>query len=75
MQVLVFTSKIKFYLTLQKKKKNTVTFMLLFTIMKLIPTLLLTHQKTYFLAISRQFGLVQRAWGGDFGWRGGGGGV
>ena len=39
MQVLVFMSKIKFDLTLKKKIKIFVSFMLLFAIIKLLPTL------------------------------------
>ena len=58
MQVLVFMSEIKFDLTL--KKYIFCFFMLLFTIIKLVPTLRLSRQKTnFFLAISRRFGLVQ----------------
>ena len=61
-QVLVFMSEIKFELTL-KKIKISVSFMLLFAIIKLLPTLRLSRQKTYFFfffAISRQFSLDQR---------------
>ena len=47
-QVLVFMSEIKFDLTL-KKIKFSVSFMLLFTIIKLLPTLRLSCQKTNFL--------------------------
>ena len=58
-QVLVFMSEIKFDLTL-KKIKLSVSFMLLCTIIKLLPALRLSHRKTnFFLAISRQFILVQ----------------
>ena len=58
-QVLVFMSEIKFDLTV-KKSKFSVSFMLLFTIIKLLPTLRLARQKTnFFPTISRQFGLVQ----------------
>ena len=46
-QVLVFMSEIKFDLTL-KKIKISVSFMLLFTIIKLSPTFRLSHQKTNF---------------------------
>ena len=44
-QVLVFMSEIKFDLTL-KKIKLSVSFMLLFAIIKLLPTLRLSRQKT-----------------------------
>ena len=44
-QVLVFMSEIKFDLTL-KKIKISVSFMLLFAIIKLLPTLRLSRQKT-----------------------------
>ena len=53
-QVLVFMSEIKFDFTL-KKIKISVSFMLLFAIIKLLPTLLF-----FFFAISRQFSLYQR---------------
>ena len=46
-QVLVFTSEIKFDLTV-KKSKFSVSFMFLFTIIKLLPTLRLARQKTNF---------------------------
>ena len=46
-QVLVFMSEIKFDLTV-KKSKFSVSFMLLFTIIKLLPTLRLSRQKTNF---------------------------
>ena len=46
-QVLVFMSEIKFDLTL-KKIKFSVSLMLLFTIIKLLPTLRLSRQKTKF---------------------------
>ena len=46
-QVLVFMSEIKFDLTL-KKIKLSVSFMLLFTIIKLLPALRLSRQKTNF---------------------------
>ena len=46
-QILVFMSEIKFDLTLKKKKfKISVSFMLLFAIIKLLPTLRLSRQKT-----------------------------
>ena len=45
MQILVFMSEIKFDLTL-KKINNSVSFMLLFAIIKLLPTLRLSRQKT-----------------------------
>ena len=45
MQVLVFMSKIKFDLTL-KEIKISFSFMLLFAIIKLLPTLRLSRQKT-----------------------------
>ena len=58
-QVLVFMSEIKFNLTL-KKIKFYVSFMLLFIIIKLLPALRLSHQKTnFFIAISLQFGFVK----------------
>ena len=44
-QVLVFMSEITFDLTL-KKIKISVSFMLLFAIIKLLPTLQLSRQKT-----------------------------
>ena len=62
-QVLVFMSEIKFDLTLKKKKKIkfSVSFMLLFTIIKLRHTLRLSRQKTnFFRSHFAQFGLVQR---------------
>ena len=46
-QVLVFMSEIKFDLTV-KKSKFSVSFMLSFTIIKLLPTLRLSRQKTNF---------------------------
>ena len=46
-QVLVFMSETKFDLTV-KKSKFSVSFMLLFTIIKLLPTLRLARQKTNF---------------------------
>ena len=49
-QVLVFMSEIKFDLTV-KKSKFSVSFMLLFTIIKLLPTLRLARQKTNFFPI------------------------
>ena len=48
-QVLVFMSEIKFDLTL-KKIKFSVSFMLLFAIIKLLPTLRLSRQKTNFFS-------------------------
>ena len=45
-QVLVFMSKIKFDLTLKKEIKISVSFMFLFAIIKLLPTLRLSRQKT-----------------------------
>ena len=61
-QVLVFMSEIKFDLTLKKNNnKFSVYFILLFVIIKLLPTFRLSRQKTnLFLAISRQFSFVQR---------------
>ena len=47
-QVLVFMNEIKFDLTL-KKKKNSVSFMLLFAIIKLLPTLRLSSENLTFL--------------------------
>ena len=41
-QVLVFMNEIKFDLTLTKKIKFSVSFMLLFAIIKLLPTLRLS---------------------------------
>ena len=46
-QILVFMSEIKFDLTV-KKSKFSVSFMLLFTIIKLLPTIRLSRQKTNF---------------------------
>ena len=46
-QVLVFMSEIKFDLTV-KKSKFSVSIMLLFTIINLLPTLRLSRQKTNF---------------------------
>ena len=46
-QVLMFMSEIKFDLTLEKNQ-IFVSFMLLFTIIKLLPTLRLSCQKTNF---------------------------
>ena len=42
----MFMSEIKFDLTLKKKIKISVSFMLLFAIIKLLPTLRLSRQKT-----------------------------
>ena len=43
-----------------KTIKFSVSYMILFAIIKLLPALRLSRQKqTFFLAISRQFGLVQ----------------
>ena len=63
-QVLVFMNKIKFDLTL-KKIKFSVSFMLLFAIIKLLPTLRLSSENLTFLffAISHQFSLNQRVLG------------
>ena len=62
-QVLVFMSEINFDLTVNKPKFS-VSFMLSFTIIKLLPNLRLSRQKTnFFPTISRQFGLVQRVYG------------
>ena len=60
-QVLVFMSEIKFDLTLKKKKKKkSVSFMLLFTVIKLLLTFRLLRQKTnFFLAIPCPCGIVQ----------------
>ena len=46
-QVLVFMSEIEFDLTV-KKSRFSVSFMLLFIIIKLLPTLRLSRQKTNF---------------------------
>ena len=64
-QVLVFIRETKFDLTLNPSTPHTkfsVSFIPLFTIVKLLPTLRLSivRKLTFFLAISRQFGLVQR---------------
>ena len=48
-QVLVFMSEIKFDLTL-KKIKFSVSFMLLFAIIELLPIFRLSHQKTNFFS-------------------------
>ena len=63
-QVLVFMNEIKFDLTL-KKIKFSVSFMLLFAIIKLLPTLRLSSENLIFLffAISHQFSLDQRVLG------------
>ena len=63
-QVLVFMNEIKFDLTL-KKIKFSVSFMLLFAIIKLLPTLPLSSENLTFLffAISHQFSLDQRVLG------------
>ena len=63
-QVLVFINEIKFDLTL-KKIKFFVSFMLLFAIIKLLPTLRLSSENLTFLfcAISHQFSLDQRVLG------------
>ena len=64
-QVLVFMNEIKFDLTL-KKIKFSVSFMLLFAIIKLLPTLrLLSENLTFlfFFAISHQFSLDKRVLG------------
>ena len=62
-QVLVFMNEIKFDLTL-KKIKFYASFMLLFAIIKLLPTLRLSSENlTFFFAISRQFSLDQRVLG------------
>ena len=58
--IVVFMSEIKFDLTL-KKIKFSLSFMLLFAIITFLPTRQLSRQKlTFFLAISRQFRLVER---------------
>ena len=64
-QVLVFMNEIKFDLTLKKKIKFSVSFMLLFAIIKLLPTLPLSSENLTFLffAISHQFSLDQRILG------------
>ena len=63
-QVLVFMNEIKFDLTL-KKIKFSVSFMLLFAIIKLLPTFRLSSENLTFLffAISHQFSLDQRVSG------------
>ena len=66
-QVLVFMNEIKFDLTL-KKIKFSVSFMLLFAIIKLLPTLRLSSENltflfSFFFAISHQFSLDQRVLG------------
>ena len=63
-QVLVFMNEIKFDLTL-KKIKFSVSFMLLFAIIKLLPTLRHSSENLTFLffAISHQFSLYQRVLG------------
>ena len=48
-QVLVFMNEIKFDLTLKKKIKFSVSFMLLFAIIKLLPTLRLSSENLTFL--------------------------
>ena len=63
-QVLVFMNEIKFDLTLKKKIKFSVSFMLLFAIIKLLPTLRLSSENLtflffFFFAISHQFSLDQ----------------
>ena len=60
-QVLEFMSEIKFDLTL-KKNKVSISFMLLFTIIKAstYSSNLTSGNELFSLAISRQFGLVQR---------------
>ena len=60
-QVLVFMCERKFDLILKIKIPFSVSFMLFFTIIKLLPILRFSSQKAnFFLAILRQFGLVQR---------------
>ena len=60
-QVLVFMCERKFDLILKIKITFSVSFMLFFTIIKLLPILRFSSQKVnFFLAILRQFGLVQR---------------
>ena len=67
-RVLVFMNEIKFDLTL-KKIKFSVSFMLLFAIIKLLPTLRLSSENLtflfffFFFAISHQFSLDQRVLG------------
>ena len=63
-QVLVFMNEMKFDLTL-KRIKFSVSFMLLFAIIKLLPTLRLLSENLIFLffAISHQFSLDQRVLG------------
>ena len=48
-QVLVFINEIKFDLTLKKNNKFSVSFMLLFAIIKLLPTLRLSSENLTFL--------------------------
>ena len=56
-QVLVFMSEIKFHLTL-KKIKISVSFMLLFAIIKLLPTLRLSSENFLFLFLPFRVNLV-----------------
>ena len=46
--IVVFMSEIKFNLTLKKKIKFSVSFMLLFAIIMFLPTRQLSRQKTHF---------------------------
>ena len=56
-QVLVFMNEIKFDLTL-KKIKFSVSFMLLFAIIKLLPTLRLSSENLTFLFLPFRINLV-----------------
>ena len=62
-QVLVFMSEIKFDLTMKENNKFSVSFMFFFFSQESSFDLLFdshVRKLTFFLAISRQFGLVQR---------------
>ena len=57
-QVLVFMNEIKFDLTLKKKIKFSVSFMLLFAIIKLLPTLRLSPENLTFLLFFCHFASI-----------------
>ena len=66
-QVLVFMNEIKFDLTL-KKIKFSVSFMLLFAIIKLLPTLRLSSENlTFFLPFRINLVLISVFWGYSIG--------
>ena len=69
-QVLVFMNEIKFDLTLKKNNKFSVSFMLLFAIIKLLPTLRLSSENLtflFFLPFRINLVLISMFWGYSIG--------